>query len=269
MATKKVNRKKETNNFKAKAKSLHAEVIAVSDDLVEDTIATGEKWQTLMGKTLKEGVNLYGKQQDLVLTTLESLKGQYSTGSYRLRKLLGFDTSTAQKTTKAVVKKVKITTAKARTTVKKALENNDLETIETTTKKAIKKTAKQVKAAAKKATTGIATVKTATNPSKKTNARVKATTPTTKIAQRDNLKIIEGIGPKIEELLNKAGIATFQQLATSPLTSLEKVLADAGPRYQMHVPSTWSEQAKLAATGKIEELKAWQAELKGGKNTKK
>ena len=79
------------------------------------------------------------------------------------------------------------------------------------------------------------------------------------------MTVIEGIGPKIEGLLNEAGIFSFQALATTPLTTLQKILADAGPRYQMHVPTTWREQAKMAAAGKIAELRTWQAELKGGK----
>jgi len=83
--------------------------------------------------------------------------------------------------------------------------------------------------------------------------------------QKDKLRIVEGIGPKIEGLLNDRGIYTFQQLAGTPLETLQKILTNAGPRYRIHDPGTWSKQAAMAATGKTDELKEWQKVLKGGK----
>ena len=93
----------------------------------------------------------------------------------------------------------------------------------------------------------------------------KATKATAKKTAKDNLKKIEGIGPKIEKLLNEAGVVTFNDLAKAKLTLLKEVLANAGSRYKMHDPTTWSEQAKLAAKGEWNQLKKLQAELKGGK----
>jgi predicted flap endonuclease-1-like 5' DNA nuclease len=81
----------------------------------------------------------------------------------------------------------------------------------------------------------------------------------------DDLKIVEGIGPKIEQLLNADGIFTFDQLAKSTYSQIKDVLNDAGPRYQMHDPSTWAEQAALARDGKMDALKVLQDNLKGGK----
>lgn len=88
-----------------------------------------------------------------------------------------------------------------------------------------------------------------------------STAPITK----DNLKLIEGIGPKIEGLLNEAGIHSFEDLKAAKKKQLKDILTKAGSRYKMHDPSTWEKQAKLAAAGKMEELKKWQDELKGGK----
>ena len=82
---------------------------------------------------------------------------------------------------------------------------------------------------------------------------------------KDDLKKIEGIGPKIEELLNKAGISTFQDLGKAKAAAVKKILEAAGPRYKMHDPESWSSQAKMAAQGDWEKLEKWQAELKGGK----
>lgn len=81
---------------------------------------------------------------------------------------------------------------------------------------------------------------------------------------KDDLKVIEGIGPKIEELFNNAGIYSFAQLATTEVSVLQKILDDGGPRFQIHNPGTWPRQAALARDGKMEELLKWQDELKGG-----
>lgn len=84
-------------------------------------------------------------------------------------------------------------------------------------------------------------------------------------APKDDLTIVEGIGPKIAELLNNAGIVTFADLAKAKPAAIKKVLEAAGKRYQMHDPATWPKQATLARDGKSAELAALQAELKGGK----
>ncbi len=81
----------------------------------------------------------------------------------------------------------------------------------------------------------------------------------------DDLKIIEGIGPKIAEILIAAGIATFAELAKTKATKVKEILEAAGSRYKMHDPTSWPKQADLAAKGKMDELKKLQDELNGGK----
>lgn len=81
----------------------------------------------------------------------------------------------------------------------------------------------------------------------------------------DDLKIVEGIGPKIEKLLNEAGINTFDDLANTSPDRIKDILTAAGSRFQMHEPSTWPEQAAYARDERWEELKVWQEQLKGGK----
>ncbi len=83
----------------------------------------------------------------------------------------------------------------------------------------------------------------------------------------DDLKKVEGIGPKIEGLLNAAGIQTWAQLAGAEVSRLQSVLDDAGPRYRVHDPATWPRQAGLAADGKWEELEELQDRLKGGRDS--
>ncbi len=88
----------------------------------------------------------------------------------------------------------------------------------------------------------------------------------TKTADKaDDLTKIEGIGPKIAELLQAGGISTFTQLSAAPAADVKKVLEGGGKRYSMHDPKTWGKQAQLAAEGKWEELKSLQDDLTGGK----
>lgn len=81
----------------------------------------------------------------------------------------------------------------------------------------------------------------------------------------DDLKIVEGIGPKIAELFHKEGIKTWKQLADASIDRLREILDAAGPNFQIHDPGTWPAQARLADQGKWEELKKLQDDLKGGK----
>ena len=82
-------------------------------------------------------------------------------------------------------------------------------------------------------------------------------------ATPDVLKKLEGIGPKVEGILNAAGITTFAQLAEADVEKLREVLAEA--KLQMMDPSGWMEQAELAAKGDWDALEKLQDELKGGR----
>lgn len=81
----------------------------------------------------------------------------------------------------------------------------------------------------------------------------------------DDLKAVEGIGPKIEGLLHNAGIRSWKALAETSIDKLQEVLAEAGPRYSLADPGTWSQQAGLAAEGKWNDLKALQDFLIAGR----
>jgi nucleoid DNA-binding protein len=80
--------------------------------------------------------------------------------------------------------------------------------------------------------------------------------------KKDDLVIIEGIGPKIAKAFNKAGILTFKQLAETPVDRLRQILSDA--KFPGD-PTTWPEQARLAAEGKTDELKQLQDSLVAGR----
>lgn len=67
--------------------------------------------------------------------------------------------------------------------------------------------------------------------------------PTNAKNQHNDLKQVEGIGPKIEELLKAHGINQLAQLSESRVDSLQEILKNAGTSYQMHDPSLWPAQA--------------------------
>jgi hypothetical protein len=83
--------------------------------------------------------------------------------------------------------------------------------------------------------------------------------------KQDDLKAVEGIGPKIAGLLNNDGINTWRALANSSVERIQGILDDAGPRYKLADPKTWPKQAGMAADGKWKELSEYQDFLKGGK----
>ncbi len=79
-----------------------------------------------------------------------------------------------------------------------------------------------------------------------------------------DLKRVEGIGPKISSILQENGILTFEQLAATDADHVRQILMDAGLR-RLADPTTWPEQAGLAAAGKWDELEKLQDELQGGR----
>lgn len=83
--------------------------------------------------------------------------------------------------------------------------------------------------------------------------------------QPDNLKRIEGIGPKIAEALKAAGINSFAKLASMTPEDVKTTLLTQGDRFSFQDTTTWSAQADLAAKGEWDKLKKWQEELKAGK----
>lgn len=84
--------------------------------------------------------------------------------------------------------------------------------------------------------------------------------------KEDDLKLIEGIGPKISQILKEHGIKTFKDLAQKEPEDLKQLLESKGIRGIVD-PTTWPEQAKLAMESKWDELKKLQEELKGGRRT--
>lgn len=81
---------------------------------------------------------------------------------------------------------------------------------------------------------------------------------------RNDLKIIEGIGPAIEKILNSNGIQTYKDLSDASVEALKAILKKAGPIYENHGEENWGEQAALLRDGKMVEFKKLTEELVGG-----
>ena len=84
------------------------------------------------------------------------------------------------------------------------------------------------------------------------------------IRHMDDLTVIEGIGPKIADLLHSNGIGSFAELAVQPVEDLVAILDRGGANFRLANPGTWPEQARLAAGNHWKELKRMQREMIGG-----
>jgi predicted flap endonuclease-1-like 5' DNA nuclease len=111
-------------------------------------------------------------------------------------------------------------------------------------------------------------------PSQKKPAKKTATTAkkprgkkdaTSREARPADLQKIEGIGPKIAELLIQNGILDLADLAQTPAERIREILAAGGTRFNRADPTTWAEQAALGAAGDWDKLQALQARLTAGR----
>ncbi len=81
----------------------------------------------------------------------------------------------------------------------------------------------------------------------------------------DDFTVIEGVGPKIDELIHAGNIHTYSQLASTSIVVIQKILDDAGANFVLAKPDTWPAQSDLAAKNQWIDLMKWQDELDGGK----
>jgi F-type H+-transporting ATPase subunit gamma len=124
-----------------------------------------------------------------------------------------------------------------------------------------------------KSTDEVLKVMTSSNGHKaSTNGHSAAAIPTApraarKSSDKDDLKKIEGIGPKMEAALNVVGIDTFEKLANAPLDVLKSAVDAAGllTMATRNGIETWAKQSALAARDAWDDLKAYQDKLVGGR----
>ena len=82
---------------------------------------------------------------------------------------------------------------------------------------------------------------------------------------QDDFTVIEGIGPKINDLIHADGIHKYVELARTEVSAIQKILDKAGSNFELARPATWPDQSDLAAYNRWEALKSWQDVLDGGK----
>ncbi len=82
----------------------------------------------------------------------------------------------------------------------------------------------------------------------------------------NDLTLIEGVGPKIAQLCIARGLSTWWSVANADLELLRSMLADGGPKFQVHDPTSWPQQARLLANGQWEKFKTLADALRGGSN---
>ena len=80
----------------------------------------------------------------------------------------------------------------------------------------------------------------------------------------DDLTILEGIGPKISQLMNQDGINTFRQMAAADIDNLQRILDEAGPSFKLAKPESWPKQAAICVKQDWEALKIYQDKLFNG-----
>jgi predicted flap endonuclease-1-like 5' DNA nuclease len=80
----------------------------------------------------------------------------------------------------------------------------------------------------------------------------------------NDLTVVEGIGPAIAHLCINRGITTWWSMANADISVLRSMLAEAGPKYQVHDPTSWPQQARLLANGQWEKFQRLAEALRDG-----
>lgn len=216
-----IDLKKKTKNIKKNVKSINEKTLSLTEDVVEGTITAGAKWQKVLAKAMKSSVVLLGNQQEMALDAIEALKDQYQYGSKRVKKLISLTPEVKKVVNKVDLPTKREVTSKVTKTVKAVTGNVALKS----------KSVKKAVASKKITVRNTETVKT-------------------KTVKKDDLTVIDGVGKKIESILNDAGVRTYRQLANMDLRSLRTIIKSAGPSYQMHNPTPWRKEAKALVAAK-------------------
>ena len=246
---------------------------------INTTVENGEKWQELTKNLVKKSKPIRKKQMDMFFETATALKKQVNTGKERMLDLVGYEGDMTEKayeyasktpvgkkvigvaetikekvTENPVVKKVEKTTEELKS--KGTAKLNDLrEDVLEQAKKVLnkgeelveealdnKKTTKKVKKNVSKATK---TVKSTTKvAAKKVTAQAEKVAVKATEMVKDDLKLITGIGPKLEKIFNENGIETFVQLTKLSEIKIKEILEKAGPIFKNANYSDWKKQAE-------------------------
>jgi predicted flap endonuclease-1-like 5' DNA nuclease len=295
-ATKKVNKP-------SVAKKVNSSLINASMAAINTTIDNGEKWQKLASKLIKKSEKVRAQQINMIFDTAEAVKGQFVTGTNRMKDLVGYDAELVEKAKDmamnnpvskkviGIVEDISETVAENPMVQKaeKATEEvknmgmakfnelkgdvlkqaykivdkaeHKLEDARTELKKEVKKATKKTTAKTTKAAPKKKVVKKTVAPKAKVTVKnkvvTKKVTQTAKTAVIDDLKLIDGIGPKTESVFNKNGITTFATLAKLEQSAIIEVLENEGVRFATVQVEVWQKQAEVAVKDGVEGLAKW------------
>lgn len=246
-----LNIKKTADNLRAKVKEVNQDFFKVSNEIVEDTIVAGEQWQNVFGDALKTGTQVLNTQQKLAMKAVAGMREQYMEGSERFMQLVGIDPKELANKVKENAEEAKAKVNKATTTAK-TRANKMIEKTTTEARQVVAranaatddkgKASNKIRKAEKSMKAEVAEVVAETNEVAEKVA--KAVAPSVK---RDNLKLINRIGPKMEEVLNKYGIQTFADLAAVDVKVLSEQLEAESARYAGYDVEEWKKEAKKLA----------------------
>lgn len=288
MATKKSKQVNKLEKAKGIVKKVNNDLIDASFQAIETTVKAGEKWQKLTKRLIKKAEPLTKQQMNMFVDTAETIKEQVESSTDRLKDLVGYDPKMVEQAKKMVSEHPVVEKAEAiKEKIESEVANNKLvkkaekmskklkkeitntiedvkEKIEDYTEDVIEDVKEKVedvlgtkKAPAKKATPKKASAK---KPVAKKPAVKKAVAKKVEVAKTDiknDLKVIKGIGPKLEETLNTVGLTAYEQLAKMTLKDMTSVLTQAGVNAKMYDLSGWKAQAKLAVKGDMEAVANW------------
>jgi predicted flap endonuclease-1-like 5' DNA nuclease len=279
MATKKSKTTKENKLGKAKAivMKINSDLINASFNAIETTVKTGEKWQKLTAKLVKKAEPLTKQQINMVVETAESIKGQLENSTERLKTLVGYDPKMMDNAKKMVTEHPLVEKAeKMKDKFEKEVSNNKLvkkaEKMSDKLKKNIASTIDDAKGKIEDYTEDALNTVNETldkaKPKKTTKtAKKKVVTKevtieekivVTKVEQKDDLKVIKGIGPVLEKSLNDLNVTAYAQIAKMTIKDLTKLLNDEGINAKIYDLSGWKAQAKLALKGDMEAVANWE-----------
>lgn len=271
MATKKMNKEDKLGKAKAIVKKINSDLIDASFNAIESTVKTGEKWQKLTSKLIKKAEPLTKQQINMVVETAESIKGQLENGTERLKNLVGYDPKIVETAKKKVSEHPLVEKAEEiKDKLEKEVANNKLvkkaEEMSEKLKQNITTTIEDVKSKIDEYTedalkdVGEKSSKSKATKSKKATAKKVTKTEKVvveKVDVKDDLKVIKGIGPVLEESLNELNVTSYGQIAKMTIKNMTALLNDAGINAKIYDLSGWKAQAKLALKGDMEAVKNW------------
>jgi predicted flap endonuclease-1-like 5' DNA nuclease len=277
MATKKTKKDDKLGKAKAIVKKINSDLIDASFNAIETTVKTGEKWQKLTAKLVKKAEPLTKQQINMVVETAESIKGQLETSTERLKNLVGYDAQVLENAKKKVAEHPLVEKAEEmKDKFEKEVANNKYvkkaEKMSETLKKNLSETIEDVKGKIETYTEEAlntvneklddikpaTTKKTTKKKVVKKEVAVEEKIVVEKVDQKDDLKVIKGIGPVLEKSLNELNVTAYSQIAKMTIKNMTKLLNDAGINAKIYDLSGWKAQAKLALKGDMEVVKNWE-----------